>query len=494
MQIATRRHERALRHLVLALATYVAVGTLAATMTFTSPHHDMLETWVWGQHLSFGYHKHPPLSGWITGLWFRLVPRYDWTFYLLAYVNAALGLCAVWLAAGRLLSGNARTAAVLLLALTLFFTFSPAKFNANTVLLSAWPWTVYLFIRSFAARTFASGVALGVVAGLAMLGKYYSVLLLASCLWAALLHAEARAYFRSPAPYAAVAALVATMTPHLVWLVQHDFQTVAYAMAKTRPHLGEVVGRGSWAMFAALLLHIPAAAALLWASELGWREALQRLGEGVREPSNRWLLALVLGPYLLTYVACVFGHVRISLQFMIPIFFLWPAVALRLMACTISRRRLRGLAVAASAVGAAAVVSAPLVSISDMKLGYPALVEPRLQVTAEAERLWHASFRRPLTIVGGSQGYAEAIAFYGADAPSELIELEYRYAPWITPGRVAREGALFVCEKHNAKCLDRARAVAGDRAITYERAYRARKWGVGDGLKAIVFVVLPPAA
>lgn len=478
--------------LALGLVLYVVIGTLVATMTFNSPHHDMLETWAWGQNLALGYHKHPPLSGWMAGLWFRVMPRDGWSFHLLAYANAAVGLWAVWLAAGRLLSGRTRLAAVLLLLLTPFFTFSPAKFNANTVLLSAWPWTVYLFILSLERRTLVSGLLLGVAAAAAMLGKYYSVLLLVSCLAAALLHPAARAYFRSPAPYAAVAALLVAVAPHAAWLVANEYQTVTYAVSKTRPHLSEIVGRGTWAMFAGLALHLPAAVALVMVTGMGWREAVGKLRAGVLKRDNAWLVVLALGPYLLTYVACIVGHVRISLQFMIPIFFLWPMVLLRLLGAEVAAARLRVLNYVVAAAGAAAIATAPAVSLANIRLDYPVAVEPRRQVAKEATRLWHQKYGRSLGIVGGTQGYAEAISFFSPDAPVELVELNYRYAPWVTPALIAREGALYVCDVARHICIERARELAGSSREEIERTFHVTKWGVAAPPRTVLFVFSPP--
>ena len=37
-------------------------------------HMDVAEAFAWGQKFQFGYGKHPPLSGWVAGLWFKLFP------------------------------------------------------------------------------------------------------------------------------------------------------------------------------------------------------------------------------------------------------------------------------------------------------------------------------------------------------------------------------------------------------------------------------------
>ena len=53
-------------------------------------HMDVAEAFAWGQKFQFGYGKHPPLAGWVAGLWFKLFPVNDWATYALAM--ATLGL------------------------------------------------------------------------------------------------------------------------------------------------------------------------------------------------------------------------------------------------------------------------------------------------------------------------------------------------------------------------------------------------------------------
>ena len=41
-------------------------------------HMDVAEAYAWGQRFLLGYGKHPPLSGWIAGVWFRIFPVTNW--------------------------------------------------------------------------------------------------------------------------------------------------------------------------------------------------------------------------------------------------------------------------------------------------------------------------------------------------------------------------------------------------------------------------------
>ena len=53
-------------------------------------HMDVAEAFAWGQKFQFGYGKHPPLSGWVAGLWFKLFPVTNWATYALAMTVARL--------------------------------------------------------------------------------------------------------------------------------------------------------------------------------------------------------------------------------------------------------------------------------------------------------------------------------------------------------------------------------------------------------------------
>src|SRR5205823_367804 len=64
-------------------------------------HMDVAEAFGWGQKFQFGYGKHPPLSGWIAGLWFKLFPVADWATYALAMTVVSCGIVISWLTALR---------------------------------------------------------------------------------------------------------------------------------------------------------------------------------------------------------------------------------------------------------------------------------------------------------------------------------------------------------------------------------------------------------
>ena len=132
--------------LILNLLVWVVARFISDTNL--DPYGDMLENFAWGQEFSWGTHKHPPLIGWVTALWFSILPRNDTAYHLLSYLNVLLGLVGVYRVA--IVLGFARVAVptVLLLAMALPYSTLAVKFNANAILLSLWPWVVFGWLKS----------------------------------------------------------------------------------------------------------------------------------------------------------------------------------------------------------------------------------------------------------------------------------------------------------------------------------------------------------
>ena len=143
---------------------------------------DVIEAYVWGREFRLGYNQHPPLWAWICGAWFELFPARSWAFHLLAVVNSGVGLLGCWRLIGLFATGWTRLASFALLLLTPFYTFLCYKYNANSIFLSIWPWTLYFFVASLTTRRRADAIWFGVLLAAAMLSKYYAITL-ASPVW-----------------------------------------------------------------------------------------------------------------------------------------------------------------------------------------------------------------------------------------------------------------------------------------------------------------------
>src|SRR5262249_49169473 len=212
---------------------FVAVWALVFTVTEApvAIKHDMSEAYAWGHEFQLGYNQHPPFWAWICGLWFSVFPRTGWAFALLSSLNAGIGIWGAWVLIGDFATGARRVAAWALLLLTPLYTFYAYKYNANIIFISIWPWTLHCFVRSLQGRRLADAVALGTMVGLALMSKYYALILLATCFLAAIQHPSRWRYFASASPYVAAVVALAICTPHVVWLLANQAPPIRYLSA-----------------------------------------------------------------------------------------------------------------------------------------------------------------------------------------------------------------------------------------------------------------------
>ena len=135
------------RVILWVLAAYWAVWSLYGIVAKSSQdiHFDMGEAVVWGHESLGGTPKHPPLSGWLAGVWFSVFPQTDAAYYVFSMLLATVALFAAWKVSARFLSGEKRVAAIALLMLVPFFNFHALKYNANAVMIPLWALATWAF-------------------------------------------------------------------------------------------------------------------------------------------------------------------------------------------------------------------------------------------------------------------------------------------------------------------------------------------------------------
>ncbi len=398
----------ALAFLVIHMAVWTSYGVLSNGGPL---HPDMLEAYLWGQEYQLGYYKHPPLWAWLAGAWFEVFPRTNWAFYLLSTLSSGLAVIGIWQLYGLYVKGSSRLGATLLVFLTPFYTFMALKFNANSILLLLWPWTAYFFARSIEKLSLRSAVFFGVFAAAALLSKYYSALLLASCVAASFFHPNWRKYYLSPAPYLSVAICVLLVLPHIYWLITNDFPSVAYV--KTRSEFASsTIYRSVLAFFLGCIGFNLLLAASILVSRRGQPE---NDAAPAVDPARLWFLGIVaLGPFILSLLVGLIGHVRLSTNFAIPIFFLLPLFLTQLLRP--QGERLQRLTVgAAGLLYISALPIAFAVPFVMFSLGKPLSKMPSLEVAQDATRIFHEVTGAPLLNVAGSFPYALVAAYYSGD-------------------------------------------------------------------------------
>ncbi|HEY1243940.1 MAG TPA: glycosyltransferase family 39 protein [Hyphomicrobiaceae bacterium] len=486
-------HQAHLRALLAFLAVYCAVMLTFATIAggWGALHPDMTETWAWGKEFQLGYSKHPPIMAWMAGVWFELMPRTDWSFYLLAIANAGIGLAGVWMLAGLLLGVHGRWVSVLFLVLTPSYTFWALKFNANAVLLSSWPWTAYFFVQSLRSRGAAHALLAGIAGAVAMLGKYYSGVLLATLFVAALLYPDRGRYFRSWAPWLTAVAGLAALAPHLWWLCEADFPTFQYALSKTRYPVAEA-GQHTLSAIAQSYLCLGLGAAALGAAfgRRSWH-LLKRSARAAAKRDTAWLIWLAHGPAIVTLAAFVVSNGRFATEHLMPACFAMPVAFLAASHAPITGLVVRRLTLAVAALWLPITLASPV--LASYSFAHAAALEPRRELAVAVTQMWNGLFHRPLRFVAGTEALATATTFYSPDAPSYLMLDKPALTPWVDAERLKREGLFILCRVSDRACIAHAQQLIGDRPFRKTQEFAASYRGRSSPPRAFTLFILPPA-
>jgi 4-amino-4-deoxy-L-arabinose transferase-like glycosyltransferase len=411
---------------------------------------DVVESFIWGRAFRLGYNQHPPFWAWVSGLWFLALPVTSWAFHLLAVINAAVGLVGCWHLIGRFTAGYTRLACFTLLLLTPFYTFLCYKYNANSIFLSIWPWTLYFFVTSMKTRNVGHAFWFGALLGIAFLSKYYAITLALTTFAASLVHPDRRQYYRSASPYLSVAICCLLALPHVIWLMNSNAPPVAYIWGRTGVGFLSALHYAGDLTVAVILFHSAALLVVMAATYPNLR--LDRLFWR----NNRFLLVLTCGPIALTALFGLVFELKISSNMMIGTFPLLPVLLLSLLKTANARRTFVLAARMTACLTLVALLASPAIAYVGAGGDDPSASEPRQEVAAYATRFWHAQTGLKLRIVAGTDPYENAIGFYSPDHPDILINFNYAKAPWVTPLSIKQQGMLIICRHTDTLCANQA--------------------------------------
>jgi 4-amino-4-deoxy-L-arabinose transferase-like glycosyltransferase len=433
------------RAVVGVLLAYAACWTLYGVLAKGNQgiHYDMAELVMWAREPALGYPKHPPLAAWLVRGWFSLFPFADWAFYLLAITFASLALWLAWRLFARFLDPQKRVVALALLTLVPFFNFHVLKFDHNAVLMPLWPLATLCFLRSFETRSAGWAALAGAAAALAMLGKYWSIFLLAGLGLAALVDPRRGSYFRSGAPWITVAVGAAVLAPHVAWLVTHDFVPLVYVRdAHELDFVATLRSVGGYLGGAAGYVALPVLLALAAIRPSG--AALADMLDP-RPPERRFAAAAFWVPLLLPCLVALATGLEVNSTWTGAGWTLLPVVLLASPLIVISRQALLAIVAFAVVLPPLMTAAAPAIAVAVHRAGTP---PPAAHGALLAQRMmqeWRQVTDRPLRLVGGELDLSYSSAFYLPDHPVAYPTGMRQLAPWVDPARIAREGISLLC-------------------------------------------------
>ncbi|KIZ41271.1 MULTISPECIES: glycosyltransferase family 39 protein [Rhodopseudomonas] len=486
------------RTVVLTLAVYAAIWTAYRTIA-TLPrdlHADVTELYGWSRNLAFGYDKHPPFSALVTRLWFTLFPVSDLMFHVLASANIALTLYIAWRTMRRYMSPEKAVFGLALLTLIPFFNFIALKYNANSVLLPLWAAAIHCFLRAFEAPGRKSSLLWPALAGLftgfAMLGKYWSIVLVAALGLAALTDPRRAAFFRSPAPWLMILVGGAVLAPNLVWLAQHHFSSFAYA---TSVHPAGGLTNNIVATLIYLLGSLAYAALPLVVAYWLLCPSRDALADIAAPPDRqrRLMLVVLLAMILVPMPLALLSGIQISSLWTMPSWTLLPIVLLASPLVSVGREAVRRVAVGAGLLSLIMLALAPAAALAIHLGTAPASFEYASVLADHIAREWRLRSDLPIPLVAGDTVLAANTAYY---LRARTRSFEHDDIAAIAAAAHAH-GAVLVCPATDAGCLAIASRIAADQPEIRRGEVRVTRslFGIeGKALRDVFMIVQPTVA
>jgi 4-amino-4-deoxy-L-arabinose transferase-like glycosyltransferase len=420
------------------LWTFILINLKAAQ----DVHMDVAEAWGWGQKFLWGYGKHPPLSGWVAGLWFTMFPATDWATYALAMATVGVGMVICWLLALRVVDARRAFLVVVMVALYPIFNFKGFKYNPDLLQLVTLPLLVLAYLNAFEKRTWQSGVLLGLAGALALMTKYWVLTMIGAIGLAALIHPERMKFLLSPAPWVAIATMVVAMIPHIVWLADVHFVPLTYAgdtySLEDAGFVHQLVA--GYVLHNVALLALPVAlAALAMALVPPWFTLLLRAplrvvtrawarggnsGVNVSQALNVWIIQIIVavGPPLGALVFSIY----MKTDWGISLFFLVPLALVAIPALRVQSAVLFNIVAIWLVLSVATLAASPWIAAREMaaNAGNTATYGARSELARELTQAWHARFASRWAVVAGTMESIQPMVFYSPDHPAALVPIE----------------------------------------------------------------------
>jgi 4-amino-4-deoxy-L-arabinose transferase-like glycosyltransferase len=467
-------------------------------------HMDVAEAFGWGQKFLLGYGKHPPLSGWVAGVWFRIFPVADWATYALAMATLGASMVICWFVALRVVDRRRAFLVVVMLALYPIFNFKGFKYNPDLLQLVTLPLLVLAYLDAFEKRSMRSGWLLGMAGALALMTKYWVLTMIGAIGLAALIHPQRLQFLRSPAPWVAISVLAVAMIPHFVWLRQVDFVPFTYAgdiYSLTDRHMIDNLALGYVGHNLALLALpvILAAVALAWRQRF-WKPFAFWSGgpnPGVRRAQalNVWIIQAVvaIGPPL----GAVLFQVYLKTDWGISLFFLVPLALVAIPPLRVPGIALFRLTATWLLLTLVVLVASPKIVAYEVSQNRNegGSFRARSELARELTEVWHRRFFSSWPVVAAYSDIGHPVTFYSPDHPAVLTP----YEPW-TSGltsleEATRSGFIGICEvgdwkQEKCEAWMKTHAANGERIVITTRRFFL---GMAGAASIWNVYIVPPA-
>lgn len=447
------------------ISLHVLAWTLGPTLFRGSVTHDTLEGIAWGMQWQLGYNKHPFLTAWLCAGITQLFDTVGWPVYLLAQLIVATTFFAVWRLANKFLSNAQALVATLALEGILFYNLNTFNLTPDSMQSPLWALLGLFFYQALTTQTIKNWLLTGLIAALAIVTKYQIVLLFLPMLLLCLTNSQARQSFKQPGIYYGLAFMLILISPHLIWLYQHQFITISYAFNTPSEYTHHL---SAWRHISYPLRYLAnnignviGLFILLWPFYLA-RQRNQlttdpQTARGLNAFQWQFLGWLGFGPLALSLLLCVMSGDHFPPRWSTPYFFLLGIIIVAWLNPQITAKQLKQFLMTLLLVGGLlwlGRMSAFAAKPHSEKDIHSDSYLPNQQIAETLTQLWHQRYHQPLRYIAGSHYLVAAITAYSPDHPIPYFDFSRQESPWIDEAKFKQTGALVVWDQNKVYTWD----------------------------------------
>jgi 4-amino-4-deoxy-L-arabinose transferase-like glycosyltransferase len=454
LQLLPMSKEKEKRYFILFLLVHTLLWTLGPYFFRTALTHDSLEGLTWGAQWQWGYNKHPFLTAWLSALmtqWFNSV---NLPIFLLAQLAIATTFIAVWALAKQLLGSmncakedlnRKAVIASLLLEGVLFYNINSFNFTPDTLQSPLWALLALALYHALYKQTLWAWMSTGLLAALCICTKYQGFLLFIPMGLLCFINPMARNSFRRLGIYLAALIFLLLMSPHLVWLSQHDWISVHYAQEASATytqtktlwsHLSMPLLFSVNALFAVLGMLL-----LLWPFYRNMNKVKPHTSLEIF--NQQFLLLIGFGPLILTILLAALSGNYFPPRWATPYFF-----TLGILAMVYHPQPVTGLQLKQFACSLV-ILASLLFGIRMLTFTlYPRVNSdsflPNQAIAHYLSWYWHNHYQSQLKFIAGSNYLVSMVTPYLKDKPIPYFNWDLQESPWVNEKALREQGGIFI--------------------------------------------------
>jgi 4-amino-4-deoxy-L-arabinose transferase-like glycosyltransferase len=424
---------------------HTLLWTIALWLSRPNPPFDTVESVAWGWQWQLGYDKHPPLAAWLSGAITKLLPSIDFSLYLLSGLSVVICFWAIWRLGQKFLSPTAALLSVLVLEGIYYYNISAAQFNPNVLMLPLWALTTLYFYQALTTQKNRDWLLLGLCAGLAVLAKYESFLLLFVMTGLLLGTTPGRRSFTRPGIYLATLVFVLIVLPNLIWLWQNDFISFAYTTERTTNKTLQITWLNH--LYQPLRYLGEQFTAILPVLLLFWPFYRAKTQPQSSDPfTQQFIWVMGLGPFVIVFLLSLLTGAWIHSLWAFPFFSLMGILLFNIKRPEITSQQIKKFLYTFIPFFLLLIVARTTFLVAGPYFQHKinSAHFPGKMIAATLTADWHQHFQQPLKYVAGHRTLVEHITVYSVDHPAPYFEWSKKQSQWIDENKVYEQGALFV--------------------------------------------------